>query len=289
MLRFPAKNLAFGFSLLAVLLITGAAWLLFQQKKIDSAIEQGIRYYAPEQVAQLRIDDALLYRLIARSGAVALPDPAPDFSRWYEGDPARRLLDRDAPLPGLAITRKVSRAARPATVDNSFYTLSPPYDRALRDPYDDILFKIIACDETGYDEEDFAILRSIGSGRGDSADTHLLFGLLLLKESGCFTGTVLDSEIETVTERIAVAAAQDDTFGDLYAERIVFLYWAGYGDRVHPGWIWRIADRLAVDGWRDGDDPTANAHTTGLALLSLIYFEAGKDWQSMYPVDEEAL
>lgn len=273
---------AIGAFALAAVLIAGTAALLFH-KQVGSAIEEGARYYSSEHIAGLRIDDALLYRLIARSGRIPSPDPMSDFAARFRNDPARRLLDWHDAVTDLSLERNLRAADAPPLIDNSFYTVHPPYRQALRDPYDDILFKAISCDQTGYDSDDFAILRSIGSSRGDSADTHLLFGLLLLRGNGCFAGVALDQEISAVAERIVTAASEDAIFGDLYAERIVFLYWAGYGDRIRPWWIWRIVRSLELDGWRDGNDIAANAHTTGLALLALIYFEDGKTEQRFYP------
>ena len=114
-------------------------------------------------------------------------------------------------------------------------------------------------------------------------DTHYLMSLLLLKKNGCYEQRRVDDEIEKVVKRIVEIENNDIYFSDLYAERIVALYWAGKGDLVRASWIDKISNFPGTDsGWADKGKYFSNAHTTGLALLSLLYYQDGSNSQQFY-------
>lgn|GEM_PF-3418886 len=248
-------------------------------------IERGLRFYTEKNTALLRVDDAFLYQLIERSSHRYGPTfnlPAGIAERFAD-DPYRRLLNPENPVSDIIFYRRAYPFQKLSTIENNSYLVDSPYAAFLRDPYDDILFKALYCDVTGYDAGDFAILQSIGNGSGDYADTHLLLGLLLLHENNCFDTGATASAIEDTSAHIVRAAQIDRQFSDLYAERIVFLYWAGLGNRVRRSWVELVQQNLTNEpGWREAGHETANGHTTGLALLSLIYFEDGKKQQPFY-------
>lgn len=254
----------------------------------EKAIRQGIAFYQPKGIDSIRVDDALLVQLIRDSSAARIAHLRDDvfsvnFVNRFPLDPLRRLLAPERPVSGLILTRRADPYQPLPAVNNNSYMVDPPYDRALRDPYDDILFKALYCDETGYDDGDFAILRSTRNRSGNYADTHFLLGLLLLRENHCFDQNRIDQEVQITAQDIANAAKHDSNFSDLYAERVVFLSWAGYGHLVDEKWIMKIRQALSSDpGWRDIGQAFSNAHTTGLALLALIYAEDGQSKQSFY-------
>lgn len=271
--------------ILALLPVIRPAWF-FQPSDIRQTIKKGLGFYAkPENLATIRIDDALLFELIKRAepevlSTVSLPTAN---LQTYAADPLKRLIDPEYPVPDLRFYRRAYPLEPLAEINNNSYLLNSPYEKYLRDPYDDILFKALYCDLGTYDESDFAILKSIQTETGDYADTHYLLGLLVLRENQCFDQERIKTEIAATANDIVKAAEQDTHFSDLFAERIVFLYWAGLGDRVKEKWIDRIIQKLTDDpGWRDGEAEYSNAHTTGLALLALIYFESGQAKQDFY-------
>ncbi len=251
---------------------------------LTAAIEKGLGYYTPENMATVRIDDAFLLGLVKRSLptlslSLSIPEATPSLAR----DPFWRLIEPKEPVPDIMFYRRAYPYRILPFIDNNSYLVNPPYEEYLRDPYDDILFKTLYCDLGHYDAADFAILKSIQSETGDYADTHYLWGLLILRENGCFDEPEIAAEIRSVVPHIIRAAETDEVFSDLFAERIVLLYWAGFGDRVKREWIEKVHSSLTDEpGWRDAGHDESNAHTTGLALLSLIYFENGKKEQKFY-------
>lgn len=282
--RLKSRALLTTLLILAILPVIRPAWF-FQPSEIRQAIHKGLGFYAkPENLAAVRIDDALLFELIKRSEpslrSLTLPR---ENLQTYAADPLKRLIDPEYPVPDLRFFRRAYPLEPLAEINNNSYLLNPPYDKYLRDPYDDILFKALHCDLSTYDESDFAILKSIQNKTGDYADTHYFLGLLILRENQCFDRERIETEITATAADIVKAAEQDTAFSDLYVERIVFLYWAGLGDQVKEEWVDRIMQELTDDpGWRDGEAEYSNAHTTGLALLALIYFESGQAKQDFY-------
>jgi len=266
-------------------------WVSFRTAQVDRAIiDLGLRFYTPDQIATLRVDDAFLFQLIKRfeqkrGYRVTNATFVQNDIASYTPDPFARLLNPEEKLSPLVFHRRALPFEQLPSINNNSYLVDPPYDAYLRDPWDDILFKVLACDTHGYDEGDFAILNSSRSNRGDYSDTHVLLGLLLLRGNHCYDAQKIEAEISKVVRILIVGATQDNVFSDLYAERIVLLYWAGVGDVVKREWIEKIQNSLTDDpGWRSGTDTVSNAHTTGLALLSLLYFQAGQSHQSFYEV-----
>lgn len=254
----------------------------------EKAIRQGIGFYQPYLLESVRVDDALLLQLIRQSNVARFAYLRDDvfslnLAKRFPGDPLRRLLAPENPVSNLVLTRRADPFQPLPAVNNNSYMVDPPYDRALRDPYDDILFKALYCDKIGYDDGDFAILRSTRNRAGNYADTHFLLGLLLLQANNCSDAKRIEQEIKITVQDIATAAKHDSNFSDLYAERIVFLYWAGYGHLVDSKWIEKVRQAITTDpGWRDIGQDFSNAHTTGLALLALIYAEDGRAKQPFY-------
>jgi hypothetical protein len=169
------------------------------------------------------------------------------------------------------------------------YRIKKEYRHFLVNPWDDVLLRILYCGTYGYSDRDFAALASIPLD-GAYADTNKLFGLILLREQGCYDREKLDRIIRQGAEHLSRSAENDREWSDLFSERVVFLYWAGEGSLVKREWIDLIADAQQQDGgWADpalSDD--SNAHSTGLSMLAIRYFLEGNDEVRFFaPLDPE--
>lgn len=148
------------------------------------------------------------------------------------------------------------------------------HDTPWKDSYS---FKAAYCGELGYSKQDFDELLS-QSGSDLYADPHILLALLIMKHNNCLDPETLNPAIDQFAHKLADAQAQ---YGDVFIERTVFLYWAGYGLLVQKPWIDQIRAHQAEDGgWKD-EGIVSSPHTTGLALLALLYFDQGKNLQEM--------
>lgn len=164
---------------------------------------------------------------------------------------------------------------------NYFYTFSKKYQKALLDGWDDILVKSLYCDISGYDDVDWNILQRLRDGEGDYFDTHQLMALLLVEENKCYDQKEIDQAKKDVIKDIVAAqhkSAQkkNDNFSDLFAERVVCLYWAKAHHLVDPRWIEIILKAQRDDGgWADSIAyPSSSTHPSSLAALGLKYFIA---------------
>lgn len=282
--QLKVRLLLFIILILALLPVVRPTWF-FRPTEIRQAIQKGLGFYAkPENLSTIRIDDAFLFELVKHAEPSLSPITLPkETLQTYEFDPLKRLINPAYRVPNLRFYRRAYPYQPLSDINNNSYLVNPPYEKYLRDPYDDILFKALYCDLDTYNDGDFAILKSIPTKTGDYADTHFLLGLLILRENRCFDQNRIAAEVAAIVPHITKAAQQDVIFSDLYAERITLLYWAGRGDQIREEWIDRITKAVTDDpGWRDGETESSNAHTTGLALLALIYFEAGQVQQDFY-------
>ena len=265
--------LPIGFILLIGYLIHERSW----HHSLDQSITKGVAFYTPEEVARLRVDDDFLYESVMTKLGKPV-DKTKSKRTQFTDDPLRRLFDPAWAIKDLVFYRRAKPLEKLDTLNNNSYLLNRPYEQALRDPWDDILSKSLYCDLSTYDDRDFSILHSLESGQGDYWDTHALIGLVLLRENHCFR----ESEIETAINRVAqnIISAQTSNpgpVGDLYAERLVVLYWAGKGNLVERHWINTLREHQGENGgWEN------NGHETGLALLALLFAQEGKRVQPFY-------
>ncbi len=251
----------------------------FQQSQ--EIIDQGLQFYTSKNIASFRIDDAVLLALIEKHiHTVIAPGKASDFAN----DPFMRMFSSRYALSDIAFSLRTDSQTKVILRNNESYLLYPPsLQSKLRDPWDDILIRSLYCDFGTYTERDFSLLQSLQDGSGDYFDTHLLLSLLFLKQNNCYDKNILKKNIDDVVQRIILSTKQDTESSDIYMERIVFLYWAGYGNRVEKKWIDIIRKNINFDsGWRTGSDIYSNAHTTGLALLALLYYQENKTQQIFY-------
>jgi hypothetical protein len=152
---------------------------------------------------------------------------------------------------------------------------------------DDTLIQALYCDLDNYTDADYRKLTGFRDNQGGYGDTHVLFGLLLLRHQGCGPASERDALIPSIAH--TVAENETGPFNDLFAERVVSLYWAGYGSLVQEDWVRTIAkNQQSQGGWADAAyTPEINAHTTGLAVLALIYWGEGKEAQDFfYPLSQ---
>jgi uncharacterized membrane protein YraQ (UPF0718 family) len=150
--------------------------------------------------------------------------------------------------------------------------------------FDKALIKTLYCDVYGYSEQDFIELLSF---RDPSyGDTHVLSALQILKENGCYDILKLDKLKETIANEMA--RNNDGSSSDLNSEKIVVLYWTGYGNLVEEDWVYSITQSQSEDGgW--GDYVKSESHRTGLSLLALVYFLEQNEKQEFYPITTQTI
>jgi hypothetical protein len=250
-------------------------------------IENGLGLYTQEKIDQLRPDEYLLINEIVNRKKIKNLDLFKLKERYAE-NVFKRILNKNNYIANIQIEKNkdiVNAIGKP--LEGNFYSIrniqkdNYVYDNFGR--WNDILLKAIYCDRTGFDNGDFYILKLLKSQDGGYLDTHYLFGLLFLEKNNCYAQDEINKQIKEVSADIAAAEANDKTFSDLYAERIVFLYWAGYGDLVKKDWVDFVKDNFnAKYGWTEKNSTSFNGHVSGLSLLSLIYFMEGKNAQPFY-------
>jgi len=107
--------------------------------------------------------------------------------------------------------------------------------------------------------------------------THIVWGCLLLRRFSTLDGNRIDALMDQAIESMK-RRQRTDIVGDLFAERVAFLQWAGRHDDVDRASIWRIVRAQRNDGsW--GRVPSIwpqppSQHTSCLALAALIDFRA---------------
>lgn len=229
----------------------------------------GGRFYAAADRSAFRTDERWLTALLFDHMRGAMRGDV----RGVPGDPFEKALGEDRR------SWKVFASTDPVAMEDRFgYAVGNDYRRFLEDPWDDLLLRALYCDVYGYSDEDFRILGTLRPD-GGYTDTHVLLALLFLRENGCYERPERDSATGTLIGMLVRAAEKETGWSDLFSERVVFLYWAGAGDRVKPEWIDRIVAAQGADGgwadaaWGEGSNP----HSTGLSLLSIRYFLEGND------------
>jgi hypothetical protein len=251
--------------------------LFFQwQKKwfYANAIEEGLKFYTPENQNSLRLDEYFLLKKISVEKNFAIQVDDEKFST----DSFRRLLNKNNPVDGLKFKRNNFKLVDKYTVNNSFYEINGTAKEFFVDPTDDVVLKSLYCDMSGYDDADFGILKLLNRGDGGYLNTHFLLSLLLLKSNQCYDAKKVEEQINLAVENIVAAEKADTEFSDLYAERIVFLYWAGYGGFVEKEWVDKIKNSMTENStWQDKKNRATDAHATGLSILAMLYYAGSNE------------
>lgn len=238
-------------------------------------------YFNQDEPISLHLDSYLMLKLLQKKNkkfnVTNINNP-----ENFKNDPFKKLLNKNDYVKDLEITPK--DWDKTGEYNNSYYNVNEKYKKYLIDPWDDILLKALYADILGFDETDFNKLSSLKTGLGDYTDTHIFLALLILKENKGYIKNEIDNMLKALAWSLINAENKDNVFTDLYAERIVFLYWAGLGNLVKKEWINIIINAKNNDmGWSGyEDEEESNPHSTGLALLSIIYFREGKNKQFFY-------
>lgn len=196
-----------------------------------------------------------------------------------------RLFGEEFVDKNLTITRMIDfqheilnlKKPRSEVFQNQFYQLPKKYKATLVHGWDDVLIKALYCDQTGFDNVDNKILMAMRDNVGGYHDTHYLLALLMLEINQCWSDVNVKYQKQLVVQDIIKALERDRQFSDLYAERVVCLYWAGAKRQVRPDWIQLIKEAQRADGgWPFYlSDPKSDPHATGLAALSIRYYLTG--------------
>jgi hypothetical protein len=282
----------FVFFLLAILFIGQyVACLILEKKivKVDLArkngmiqvrIKDGVGLLTAERIKNLRVDEYFLLKKIEEKKFLHQVS-SNSIKKIYTTDPFRRLANREDVVSNMDINRKDVVSAIGEKFDGNFYDIKNT--SGSFGVWNDILVKALYCDISGYDKDDFFILNLMHKQNGGYFDTHYLLALLLLKENKCWEEEVINAQVKIVSEYIIEAQENDYVFSDLYAERIVFLYWAGYQSSIKKEWIDLIIQNYnPAYGWMDPQKQEFSLHVTGLSLLSLIYYAEGNNKQTIY-------
>ena len=107
--------------------------------------------------------------------------------------------------------------------------------------------------------------------------THQLLAIMWLKEQGYQDGRI-EPKIKEIVEQMVLEQTDEDKFTDLFVERIAFILYAGYREKIERRWIKTILDAQKVDGHWTPPSPEINAyisdlHTTILAVWALIQYD----------------
>ena len=242
-----------------------------EQSEIKSVISSGLAFYSPEEVKNLPTDSYFMFREVLKHLKI---ENIPSREDTYDNDPFIRALNREKYIASLKFSKP----------ENDSYKINPEYEFALVYRLDGIVLKALYCDVAGYNDEDFFVLQTLNTHDGSYEDTHFLLSLLFLKINGCYEKNKIEKLIAEASSSIINAEKKDTSFSDLYAERIVMLYWAGYGRSVERAWVDTVKNNFTNDpGWRINKFLLfSSSHPTGLALLSLIYYLEDKPQQFFY-------
>lgn len=241
-----------------------------ERLEINSLIDRGIEFYSETRSKDLKIDSYIMLKDIAK--------------RTHK---THLLIDENIHNNDLFIGF-LDKDKTPESLSEMMPKLYPPYMVDLNDnyartePFAGVLLKALYCDKLGYTDYDFGILHTLYNGDGSYWDTHFLLSLLFLKERNCFDIEKINLAIEKASRSIVLAQEKDTEFTDVYPERIVMLYWAGYGNLVKKSWIEKVKDNFIDNppGWKAVDFlKYPNSHTTGLSILSLLYYLEGESYQ----------
>ncbi len=254
---------------------------LYKKQSYSQVLKEASLLYTREKISNLRLDEYFFLREISKRKIKIDEKAFQTHGDSFRSDPFKRWLNKDQPLANIQIQKKNINAGIGKDLGSHFYLINGETTEVKG--WNDILIKAFYCDITGYDNADLLTLKFLNDKNGGYGDTHYLFGLLILKENNCLSESKLNELIKEVATSIVQAEEKDLLFSDLYAERIVLLYWAGYGDLIKKEWIDLVENNFTKEyGWREKEENVFRAHTTGLSMLSILYFIEGKRQQFFY-------
>jgi hypothetical protein len=216
------------------------------------------------------------------------PERAAVAQRAFHSDPFYRTYADELRNDHFEIVRRIDTMDMLTDFEETYGTSAYVYDLSglteeiMTDPTDDVVLKALYCDTFGYDQFDYQLLYNERDHRGGYGDTHFLLSVLFLEQLGCVSKEDIATDKQSVIDDIIFAQQTDHQFSDLFAERVVFLYWAGEGEQITLSQMKLIANNIQSDGgWKDVGAHKSNPHASGLAALAISYFIAGDDHQNV--------
>ena len=143
----------------------------------------------------------------------------------------------------------------------------------------DWLIAAVNCKDFAPSEE---VLRELFDNRYRGyLSTHQYLAIMWLKEQG-YQDDRIEPKIKEIVEQMLSEQVAEDKFTDLVAERIAFILYAGYAEKIESEWIETILDAQKEDGHWTSPAPKIDAyisdlHTTILAVWALIQYDRRKD------------
>ena len=290
--------------ILLILTVTSTTFFYYYSNTLDYKVEytyeESKEFYNSGYELNMRTDNYYFIQKLIELDPIFIQSlnlVSPYPSEYYLNDPSYKLINRNLNLDDFTLYRKdnVSIYNDSSKYDNSYYKtdnktiLSSPH--LYRDsrykipetredyfeigsPWTDVVYKAFLCKETGYDEEDFKRLLSVGEGKGNYPDTHALLGLLILEEFECYFEEKIREEKDNLIENIVNALERDNQVDDEYIERVLMLYWSNRDHLVKDKWIKKIIDSRNEDdlGWGEKIEGKSCPHSTGMAMLTLKYY-----------------
>ncbi|MBU0598434.1 hypothetical protein KKF61_05630, partial [Patescibacteria group bacterium] len=274
------KNLHLIIILVIILIVMISLIQIF----LNTSSSQEKNYYTQNNKIALYIDEYFLLKHLQNNdnkyNDVKITSTLPDT--YYSTTPFKRLLNKTIYTSDLSLELKneINSSSK-----NKYYEINDKYLVYLEDDWDDVMLKALYCDVLGYNNEDFQTLFSLRDYTGDYYDTHVYLSLLFLNANNCFLNNDINNQLASIRDILLKAQSDEKEFSDLFAERIVMLYWSGQGDQIKEEWIDIIKQAQNKDGgWpvKDSFLTGSNPHTTGLALLALQYYSEGNSKQLIY-------
>ena len=243
---------------------------------MSDPIKDGLKLYANQPLKTYTIDDYITLSELSR-----VTDQIPNktlaaLKQKYSDDPYKKLIDKNNFKNDLIFTQ-----ARNTDLKLEYYNVANVSISIHL--YDSIFLKALYCDVSGYTNEDFEMLSDLDHRGSEYLSNSYLFALLLLQENQCYDNQVLTNAIEDSAQRMARTEDEDTKFTDIYAQRIVLLYWSGYGNLVKNDWIKKIRENYKPGvGWVGSGKLQTENRPTGLSLLGLLYYKAAKLHENLY-------
>lgn len=268
------------------------------KKSLSAIIQKEYAFYTPERISDFNVDSLLFYKMISEKLGQPLSRSVDEAYAKHKEDPFKRFYNKNDYEQGLVFKRNLDsdinqlRGQKIDTLDafdyykktGDFYLIDGVPNMLTFQPWNRIVLKALYCDISGYDSQDFSYIKFMERSNGGYVDTHMLLALLFLEKNNCYNKQDLIKEEGILAKNITDAENNDTYFSDLYTERIAMLYWSGFGDKVKSSWIEKIANNsIGNSGWGSGEkELSPNSHTTGLAILDILYYIKDKTSRSLY-------
>lgn len=244
-----------------VSLVSGEAFA----KQVDTAIERGLAWTKVHTVEILERRNAALMQMLNESDQLKATAVFSDIVDSFMSARSRprcwyRLVDPNWPVDELELNITIKKEY----LDNKWllYALAP--DKAKITPEQMQLF-----------EPERWQRRKL---------THQLYALIILRRTN-EANEQLDKLIQHLCVRLTNELIFDLAVIDIYIQKVTFILWAGWPEKIRRRWVERIiANQMPDGGWNDRwfcfssdsrkpvfdfDTPPSNQHATVQALTAL--------------------